>query len=220
MIKATPRRTLLLVRIMLLVAPLVLAVGPLAHTAPAKRPTLQAGDLIFHQSQGAQSKAILEATGSAWSHVGILFEDGSGGWIVAEASAPVRIVSLQSFINRGKGKDYRIYRARDLKSTDITALRAAVDTELGKRYDIYFEWSDDAIYCSELVYKAFDKASGIKLGTIQKFSDLKLDGPYVQALIRDRLNETGRHLNLNEPIVTPINQMKDGDLDLIYRSGR
>ncbi len=198
----------------------VLATPTLADAATAKRPALHAGDLIFHLSQGFQANAILEATGSAWSHVGILFDDGAGGWIVAEASAPVRVVSLQSFINRGKGKDYRIYRARDFKSTDIQSLRAAVDSEIGKRYDIYFEWSDDAIYCSELVYKAFDKASGIKLGAVQKFSDLKLDGPYVKALIQNRLTETGRQLNLNEPIVTPINQMKDNDLDLIYRSGR
>lgn len=191
-----------------------------ADADPAKRPALKNGDLIFHQSQGFQSNAILEATGSAWSHVGIVFDDGAGGWLVAEAYAPVRVVSLQSFINRGKGKDYRIYRARDFKDSDVPALRAAVDAELGKRYDIYFEWSDDTIYCSELVYKAFDRATGIKLGTIQKFSDLKLDGPYVQALIRNRLTETGRQLNLNEPIVTPINQMRDADLDLIYRSGR
>ena len=79
-----------------------------SHVAHAVTPLkLQNGDLIFHKSKGPQAKAILEATGSAWSHVGIILEQ-SGQWVVAEASMPVRIVSLQTFINRGVGKNYRI----------------------------------------------------------------------------------------------------------------
>jgi hypothetical protein len=190
-----------------------------AQAAKGKLSDARAGDLIFHQSQSAQSKAILEATGSPWSHVGIILEDGSGGWMVAEAAMPVRLVSLASFIKRGRNHDYRIYRARSLKPSQLPALREAIDAEIGKPYDIYFEWSDSAIYCSELTYKVFKSAAGIELGTIQTFSDLKLNGPYVQALIQDRLTHTGRKLNLNEPIVTPINQMKDSNLDLIVQTG-
>ena len=175
---------------------------------------LRNGDLIFHKSQGPQAMAILEATGSPWSHVGIVLEQ-RGKWVVAEASNPVRIVSLQSFINRGRAKEYQIYRPRNLKPQQIPELRAAIANEIGKRYDIYFEWSDQAIYCSELVYKVFLMATGIELGTVQKFSDLRLDGIFVQILIHQRLKKTGRQLNLNEPIVTPISQMMDPDLDLI-----
>ncbi len=190
----------------------------LSSAATLAASPLKSGDLIFHKSQGPQAAAILEATGSSWSHVGIVFED-QGEWVVAEASMPVRIVPLKHFINRGKNKDYRIYRARNLSATQILALRSAVEKELGKPYDLYFEWSDEAIYCSELVYKVFHAAAGIDLGTIQKFSDLKLNGPYVQKLIQQRLKNTGRHLNLDEAIVTPINQMRDSNLDLIYRTG-
>lgn len=182
-------------------------------------PAYREGDLIFHQSKGFQSLAILEATGSPWSHVGIIFKNKSGGWVVAEASQPVRIVSLTSFMNRGRDGGYRIYRARDFKAAQVPALRAAVETEIGKPYDIYFEWSDDSIYCSELVYKAFQKATGIELGDVQKFSDLRLDGPFVRALIQQRLTKTGRELNPNEPIVTPISQMNDADLELVAKKG-
>lgn len=177
------------------------------------------GDLIFHQSQGFQSLAILEATGSPWSHVGIILKNKSGAWVVAEASRPVRIVSLKAFMNRGRDGGYRIYRARDFKASQLPALRAAIQAELGKPYDIYFEWSDDAIYCSELTYKVFLKASGIELGDVQKFSDLHLNGPFVRALIRERLTKTGRDLNLGEPIVTPISQMNDDDLELVLKKG-
>lgn len=186
-------------------------------------PAVQSGDLIFHQSQSRQAAAIFEATGSRWSHVGIILEDTTGTagerWIVAEASMPVRITPLKKFIARGRGGHYRVYRARALKSSQLSGLRSAIQDQLGKPYDIYFEWADDAIYCSELVYKVFLAAVGIELGSVQKFSDLKLDGPYVQAMIKHRLTNTGRKLNLNEPIVTPIAQMRDTDLDLVIRTG-
>ena len=45
---------------------------------------LQHGDLIFHKSQSPQSKAIFEATGSEWSHVGILVKN-KNTWYVVEA---------------------------------------------------------------------------------------------------------------------------------------
>lgn len=186
--------------------------------AHAKTPAIRSGDLIFQQSLGPQAKAILEATRSSWSHVGIILED-QGQWVVAEASAPVRIVSLTSFISRGKNKDYRVYRARALTAAQLPLLRQAIDAELGKRYDIFFEWSDTAMYCSEFVYKIFLASAAIEIGQMQKFSDLKLNGPFVQAMIKQRLTETGRTLNLNEPIVTPITQMRDSDLDLLIRTG-
>ncbi len=192
----------------------VLALVPAALAAP----DYQDGDLIFHQSQSAQSKAIHEATGSAWSHVGLLFED-SGAWYVAEATQPVRVVTLKSFIARGRGNHYRTYRLPGLTSAQKQVLRDEVGKMIGGDYDLYFEWSDDLIYCSELVFKAYMKATGVEIGTLQKFKDMKLDGPYVKELIRRRIQNTGRTLNLEEPIVTPVSQMQDGDLQQVIKTG-
>ena len=172
------------------------------------------GDLIFHKSKGPQAGAIHEATGSDWSHVGLLFKEPAG-WFVAEAVQPSKLTKLDSFIKRGKGGEYRIYRPRGLSDLDRATLKHEVMTMLGRNYDIYFEWSDDTLYCSELIYKAFSKATGRTIGQLQKMSDLKLDGPYVQALIQERLASQGKSLNPNEPIVTPIGQMSDPNLDRI-----
>ena len=98
-------------------------------------------------------------------------------------------------------------------------LRDEIGKMIGGNYDLYFEWSDDLIYCSELVFKAFVTATGVEHGTLQKFKDLKLDGPYVKELIRRRIQNTGRTLNLEEPIVTPVSQMLDSDLKLIIQTG-
>lgn len=177
-----------------------------AHSAD-----FQDGDLIFHKSKGPQAGAIHEATGSDWSHVGLLFKEPAG-WFVAEAVQPSKLTKIDSFIKRGKGAEYRVYRPRGLTDFERSNLKREVMTVLGRNYDIYFEWSDDALYCSELIYKAFSKATGRTIGQLQKMSDLKLDGPYVQALIQQRLATQGRSLNPNEPIVTPISQMSDPHL--------
>ncbi len=181
--------------------------------------TYQDGDIIFQVSQSPQSKAIHEASDSRWSHVGILLKE-KGRWYVAEAVQPVRMTALSSFISRGKDQYYRVYRLPTLNAAKRSLLREEIGKFLGKSYDIYFEWSDDLIYCSELVYKVFLSAAEVEIGELQKFQDLKLDGPYAKELIRRRLKDTGRTLNLNEPIVTPASQLRDPDLVLIEKTDR
>ena len=177
------------------------------------------GDIIFQESQSNQSKAIQEATKSRWGHVGLLFEE-RGQWFVAEAVQPVRVTTLAAFIAKGKNRDYQVYRLPGLTDSQREILRAQVRTYLGQDYDIYFEWTDDLIYCSELVYKSYLHATGIEIGTVQHFKDLRLDGPYVKDLIRRRLQDTGRTLDLNERIVTPASQIQDPKLTLVETSAR
>lgn len=200
---------------------LVLAIALALLILPgfARASSYQDGDLIFHESRSAQSQAIREATGSRWSHVGLLFRE-RGQWFVAEGAQPVRLVTLSSFIARGQNGEYRIYRLPGLTEEQKKRLRAEVSKFVGLNYDIYFEWSDKLIYCSELVYKAFRAAAGAEIGTVQKFRDLKLDGPYARELIRRRLADTGRKLDLDEPIVTPVAQLEDPDLVLVEQTDR
>lgn len=197
---------------MKLLLALTFLISPLAQAAD-----YQDGDIIFHESRSAQSKAIQEATESRWSHVGIIFQE-RGKWQVAEAVQPVRVVSLSSFIARGKNKEYRIYRLPTLTGDQKKDLRQQVDKLMGQNYDIYFEWTDDLIYCSELVYKTFLKATGVEIGEVQKYRELKLEGPFVKELIKRRLIDTGRTLNLDESIVTPDSQVQDSDLILVEKS--
>jgi hypothetical protein len=182
----------------------------------------QDGDLIFQKSASSQAAALEEATESPWTHVGILFRNGKD-WVVAEGSEPVRIIGLNQFVRKGKNKEYRVYRHQALESgkgleQQVDALKLVISPMLGLPYDIYFEWADDRIYCSELVFKSFQEALGIEVGRMQKFRDLRLDGPHVRKLIKDRLESIGKPLNLDEPVITPIAQMEDPALRLIFKS--
>lgn len=178
----------------------------------------QDGDIIFHKSQSSQSSAIAEATGSSWSHVGIIVKNGNDTF-VAEAIQPVTITSLRGFIARGKNSEFKVYRFKHYNNKTMKLkLYSTLRTYYGKNYDIYFEFGNDRIYCSELVYKVFKAVTGQEVGRPQKMKELNLSGPHVQKLIQDRLTDIGKQLDPNELIITPVNQMYEVDMDLVFSS--
>jgi uncharacterized protein YycO len=52
-------------------------------------------------------------------------------------------------------------------------------------YNIYFEWSDDNIYCSELVWKMYKEALGIEIGTLQELKEIDLTSDVVKNKMRE-----------------------------------
>jgi len=172
------------------------------------------GDIIFIQSQTQQAAALREATESVWTHVGLLIKKSSK-WYVAEAIGPLKETPLADFIARSKNKSYRIYRFKHFDAATMATTMKARLPKYNKPYDIYFEWSQERIYCSELTYHVMKDVTGFELGRVQKMKEMKLDGPYVQALIDKRLTDIGKELNPDEDIVTPISQMQDDEVTLI-----
>ena len=75
---------------------------------------------------------------------------------------------------------------------------------LNKDYDILFQWSNKAFYCSELLWKAYFETFKKAPGLLQTFKDMNLKAPAVKRLIYLRYKKTGRKLNLNEKIITPL----------------
>jgi hypothetical protein len=167
-------------------------------------PTLHDGDLIFHTSQSAQSQAIQLATHSPYSHCGILYKNG-GTWQVLEAVQPVKLTPLASWVARGQGGHFVIKRLQDAASaltpSALARLRAAGQPMLGRPYDLAFGWSDDRIYCSELIWKVYDRGLHRQLGHLQQLRDFDLSNPAVQAKLRERY---GKELPLNEPVISPV----------------
>ena len=166
------------------------------HSAPAVRD----GDIIFHTSRSAQSAAIQRATHSPYSHVGIiLYRDDKP--FVFEAIATVRYTPLADWIARGDGGRYVVKRlASQLTPEQAAQLRVAARQFEGKPYDLYFEWSDERIYCSELVWKMYEQALGVQLGTLQELREFDLTDPVVKAKMRERY---GSRVPLDEPVISP-----------------
>ena len=163
-------------------------------------PTLRDGDIIFHTSRSAQSAAIQRATHSPYSHVGIVLYRGDQPFVF-EAIATVRYTPLADWIARGDRGRYVVKRlARQLTPEQAAQLRFAARQFEGKPYDLYFEWSDERIYCSELVWKMYRQALGVQLGTLQELREFDLTDPVVKAKMRERY---GSRVPLDEPVISP-----------------
>jgi len=173
------------------------------NSAGAASSALHDGDIIFQTSRSSQSLAIQRATGSPYSHMGIIFiRDGRP--YVFEAVATVRYTALESWIARGQGSHYVVKRLKDAEkvfdSNGLAKLRGATSEFAGRPYDLTFEWSDDRIYCSELVWKVYDRGLNIRVGELQRLKDFNLADPVVKAKMRQRY---GKRIPLDEPVISP-----------------
>ena len=176
-------------------------------TAPDSTPSgdaLQNGDIIFQTSLSRQSEPIQLATNSPYSHVGIVYVN-DGKTYVFEAVQPVKLTPLDAWIDRGKDDHYVVKRLKDtagLTPDNLKAMRAVGEAWLGTSYDVKFQWSDDLLYCSELVWKVFDRGAGIQLCDPSGVDDLELTNPKVEALLIQRYGSR-ENVPDDEVIVTP-----------------
>ena len=177
----------------------------LVHTDLLNSPKNQIknGDLIFQTSVSKQSKAIQLATKSKYSHCGIIYQNGKE-FYVFEAIQPVKLTLLKTWINRGKDGKYVIKRLissdKVLTSIVISKMKNIGERYKGKNYDLTFDWSDDKIYCSELIWKIYKEATGLEIGKLQKLKDFDLTNPLVSTKMRERY---GNNIPLNEPVISP-----------------
>jgi hypothetical protein len=185
---------------------LCLLLALLAGTACPNRglPAVQPGDVIFQTSETPQSLAVQKATHSRYSHVGLVtFRDGQP--YVFEAVDMVRATPLSEWLAHGEGGHYVVKRLVDAAQVLNTASIVEMDKEMhrfeGKGpYDRTFEWSDERMYASELVWKVYERALGIRLGEPQRLRDLDLSAPEVQQKLAERF---GDRVPLDEPVIFP-----------------
>ena len=172
------------------------------------------GDIIFHTSKSSQSKMIQEVTESNLTHCGIIFFQ-NGKPFVFEAVQPVKITPLKEWINRGVGGKYIVSRVKTpLNKSQTSEMYNYAKKQLGKSYDMKFQWSDTKMYCSELVYKVFS-AGGIYVATPKKFSDYNLESKIVKDAINSRY---GNSINVNEKVVTPVDIYKSSSVKTIFNN--
>ena len=153
---------------------------------------LKNGDLIFQTSLSRQSRAIQLATKSIYSHCGLIYKNGMD-FYVFEAFQPVKLTPLDKWIARGKDGKFAIKRLKNadkvLSPSTIEKIKEVGDQFKGKNYDLTFEWSDDKIYCSELIWKIYQRATGLEIGKLQKLKDFDLSDNAVQTKMKERYGD-------------------------------
>lgn len=165
---------------------------------------IQNGDLIFQTSLSRQSKAIQLATKSKYSHCGLIYKNGND-YFVFEAVQPVKLTSLDKWIAKGQDGKYVIKRLKNadqiLTPSVIGKMKQIGDQFKGKNYDLIFDWSDDKIYCSELIWKVYQRATGLEIGKLQQLKDFDLSDKVVQAKMKERY---GDKIPMDETVISPV----------------
>ena len=71
---------------------------------------------------------------------------------------------------------------------------------MGKNYDFTFGWTDEKIYCSELVWKIYNRGLGINIGKLQKLGDFDLSNPIVKNVLKKKYgNKIPKQLTVISP---------------------
>jgi len=179
---------------------------------------IQNGDIIFQTSTSGQSKAIQIATGSKYSHMGIIYKLGND-FFVYEAVQPVKLTPLNDWINRGENGHYVVKRINQSESLlnpeTLTKMKKIGEKYSGKDYDLYFEWSDSRIYCSELVWKIYKEAVGLEIGKLEKLSDYNLTDKAVKQRLAERY---GDNIPDDELVISPASMFNSDQLITVFEN--
>ena len=124
--------------------------------------------------------------------------------MVLEAVQPVKWTPLHQWIGNGKDGHFKVKRLRNraefLNEEKEVELKSRGSAYLGKNYDLYFNWSDEQLYCSELVWKVYQQTTGLQLGEPVALGSFDLSHPLVKAKLLERY--AGK-IPLEEKMVAP-----------------
>ncbi len=181
-----------------------------AEPRQAVHPALQSGDVVLQTSGLGRSLLIQRASGSPYSHVGLVEVDTTGAAFVIEAISPVSRTPFERWAARGQGHRVTVLRPRGLDEATRAAVVQVASGWLGTPYDARYEWDDAKLYCSELVVKAFAQGAHLELGRQQRVHDLKLTADDLKLARALGIRPT-------QTLVTPGSLDGDAHLELVAR---
>jgi len=123
---------------------------------------LRSGDVLLQPLKCWSCNLIEAQEESIYSHVGIYLEVNQRP-MVLEAYGSVRLISLTEYLKKTEeNQKVKILRSNLIDSVSEAELLNYGLKFVGLPYDRFFLWDNqingkDAIYCSELLFKIFDK---------------------------------------------------------------
>jgi hypothetical protein len=130
--------------------------------------SFQEGDLLFQDSDcGPFCIAIEKVTtgynGARLSHVGMVVEEEDGTYVIEAIGKGVVLTPIDSFLLRSLDENglpkVLVGRLHDDFKHLIPAATEHMKNKLSKFYDSVFDITNDAYYCSELIYEGFKVAN-------------------------------------------------------------
>ncbi len=196
---------------------LILSVALLAHaSAPSGNRPFREGDVVFLVSPTPHTDPVLLATKSRIGHVGMILRH-NGEMMFFEAVSPVKYTPLEAWKKKQEGKQFtvkRLARAESvLTARDLARLDSLASTFEGKPYDSWYGWSDEKLYCSELIWKLYDRILGIDLCPLRKLKEYDLTPPEVQKKLKERFPNGAP---MEETVVAPEDLYQSRLLTTVY----
>ncbi len=181
-----------------------------ASPTPSGVISFQDGDIIFHQATGELPEVISGVTGSPINHCGMIILQGEQVMVI-EASIIVEMTPVDEWIRRGNNQHFALLRSRKIPGDKFPLIVDEAKKFLGLPYDFQYELSDEKIYCSELIYKAYQRGAGVKTGKIQRLGDLDYKGheEFIERLVEGLVP-------LERELITPMSIYMDPKLSVIY----
>lgn len=145
--------------------------------------TYKEGDIVFQMSKSEQAPYVMMATGSLYSHCGIIVYKNDKPYVL-EASNVVKLTPLDDWYDKSRFNVVFCYRVFD------KPIKIRYKKYLGQRYDTSFKFDNGKMYCSELVYEIYKNQFGIELCKPRKVKDYHIFG--MKKLLRKR------HIDLDQ----------------------
>lgn len=160
--------------------------------------SLRSGDIIFRRGPSVESQAVMTMDGgSTFSHVGIVSKENGATLVIhvvpGEGGPDVtKIEPIEDYLRSDRALAASAFRVVTDRASQIeTAVQFARDyAQRRVPFDSNFDLtSDDALYCTELVWRAYKKA-GIDLvdGHFEASSTSLIRGPILwpSSLVRSQ----------------------------------
>ena len=187
----------------------------------ASRYQPQEGDILFQSiikfdlvPRTDMIRLIEGATNSPYSHCGVVFKKKEK-WYVYEAMIfGVKQIPLWMWVARGERAKYDVYRLKEDYREHVPDFLDALKSQLGKPYDWRYSMDDKAIYCSELIYKAFKESAAEELGEMVRLGDLDWE-PYKKTIVKYENGDPP----LDKLLITPAHLSRAAQLDKIFSNG-
>jgi hypothetical protein len=160
----------------------------------------QEGDVVFQSlPHGDLVDAIEGVSHSPYSHCGVVLLDDRKKWVVIESIGNVHETPLFTWIFRGRGGWFAAYRLEPKYAPLVPQFKKDLLAYRGDPYDFAYDMDEhQGVYCSDLVYLAFLKASTERMGKLQRLGDLDWEAHrnFIQA-------EANGKLPLDRLMITP-----------------
>jgi hypothetical protein len=173
---------------------------------------LKEGDLLFQDIDcGPLCDAIEEVTegidGAKFSHIGLVVRRNDDLFVLEAISAGVVYTPVDDFLSRSLDKDGnpKVIVGR-LKEPYQKCIPAAIDYAAkfeGAFYDTVFSMTNDAWYCSELVYQSFKSACQDEFFEL---APMTFKSPVTDSVFhawQEYYNAMGREVPEGEPGINP-----------------